>query len=199
MTGAARATRTGRARATALVTWAYAGMFGVPAVPVAVFLVREGRLPSLWGLFDLYGGPWSSSVADDRMVALLVGFAGVVAAAGLSGLLLWRGRRSGAVLNLALLPVEAVFWVGFALPVPWLLGVARVVLVARAWRGLGGARRSATDEGPEPGTPLDDERPAPPERRGRLVDVEGLEGKMAGRGQKGPFTSTRAHKGPELH
>jgi hypothetical protein len=36
----------------------------------------------------------------------------------------------------ALLPVEAVFWVGFALPIPWLLGVARVVLMALAWRSL---------------------------------------------------------------
>ena len=35
-----------------MVTWAYAAMFGVPAVPVAIFLAEQGRLPSLWGLFD---------------------------------------------------------------------------------------------------------------------------------------------------
>jgi hypothetical protein len=34
-------------------------------------------------------------------------------------------RNAGAVLNLGLLPVEAVFWIGFALPVPWLFGIAR--------------------------------------------------------------------------
>jgi hypothetical protein len=40
------------------------------------------------------------------------------------------------VIAVALLPVEAVFWVGFALPIPWLLGVARVVLIVLAWRWL---------------------------------------------------------------
>jgi hypothetical protein len=49
---------------------------------------------------------------------------------------LWGGSRSGAILSLALLPVEGVFWVGFALPIPWLVGVARVVLIVIAWRSL---------------------------------------------------------------
>jgi hypothetical protein len=35
-----------------------------------------------------------------------------------------------------LLPVEAAFWNGFALPVPWLVGTARLVLLALAWRSL---------------------------------------------------------------
>ena len=52
-----------RSRTAALVTWAYAAMFGVPAVPVAIFLAAKGRLPSLWGLFDIYAGPWSSGFA----------------------------------------------------------------------------------------------------------------------------------------
>lgn len=46
-----------RSRTAAAVTWTYAAMFGVPAVPVASFLVESGRLPSLWGLFDMYAGP----------------------------------------------------------------------------------------------------------------------------------------------
>ena len=54
--------------------------------------------------------------------------------------MIWRGRRSGAVLNLALLPVEAIFWVGFALPIPWLCGAARVALLAAGWKSLGGRR-----------------------------------------------------------
>ena len=52
-----------RSRTAGLVTWAYAAMFGVPAVPVAIFLAEKGRLPSLWGLFDMYAGPWSSGFA----------------------------------------------------------------------------------------------------------------------------------------
>jgi hypothetical protein len=53
-----------------------------------------------------------------------------------AALLLWRGKRSGAVLQFALLPVEAAFWYGFALPIPPLLAMVRMVLTARAWRGL---------------------------------------------------------------
>ena len=137
-----------RSRSAALVTWAYAAMFGVPAVPVAIFLADKGRLPSLWGLFDMYGGPWSSRFTDGRMIALLLAYAGVVFVAVLSGRLLWTMRRAGAVLNLGLLPVEAVFWIGFALPVPWLFGTARVVLVALAWPELSRSRRHATSAAP---------------------------------------------------
>ena len=42
----------------------------------------------------------------------------------------------GAVVNLALLPVEAVFWVGFALPFPWLIGIARAAVIASSWQSF---------------------------------------------------------------
>ncbi|TDD23492.1 hypothetical protein E1218_17845 [Kribbella turkmenica] len=136
-----------RSRLVASVTWVYAAMFGVPAVPVAIFLAEESRLPSLWGLFDMYAGPWSSRLTDDRVIALLLVYSGLVLTAVLSGWLLWRTRQSGAVLNLGLLPVEAVFWIGFALPVPWLFGIARVALVFMAWPELSKSRRQATAGG----------------------------------------------------
>jgi hypothetical protein len=30
----------------------------------------------------------------------------------------------------------AAFWLGFALPIPWLFGIARAVLLAFAWKSL---------------------------------------------------------------
>ena len=57
---------------------------------------------------------------------------------------MWEMRKAGAVLNLGLLPVEAVFWIGFALPVPSLFGIARVALVSLAWPELFGLHRRAT-------------------------------------------------------
>ena len=131
-------------RTAALMTWTYAAMFGVPALPVAIFLTEEGRLPSLWGMFDMYAGPWSSQLADNRVVALLLAYFGLVLAAGLSGWLLWRTRRVGALLNVGLLPMEAVFWIGFALPIPWVFGIARVSLVCFAWPKLTGLRPHVT-------------------------------------------------------
>ena len=58
------------ARAAAVVTWAYAAGFGVPTVPVAVYLVQRGRLPSFLGLFDMYAGPWSNRLGDGPFVVL---------------------------------------------------------------------------------------------------------------------------------
>ena len=86
-----------RPRTAALVTWAYAAMFGVPAVPVAIFLAEKGGLPSLLGMFDMYAGPWSARFPDNRVVALLLVYFGLALAAVVSGWLLWeiaQGRRS---------------------------------------------------------------------------------------------------------
>jgi hypothetical protein len=69
-------------------------------------------------------------------VVLLMAFLAVNLVAAWTAWLVWAGLRFGAVFKLALLPIEAVVWIGFALPLPWLLGVARVVLVALAWRSL---------------------------------------------------------------
>ena len=127
---------TGAARAAAVATWLYDGGFGSPAVPVGVYLLQRGSLPSFFGLFDMYGGPWSSRLEDGRFVVLLVGYAGVTAASAWAAWRVWRGSRRGALASLALLPVEAVFWIGFALPIPWIVGVARVALLAAAGRRL---------------------------------------------------------------
>jgi hypothetical protein len=124
------------ARAAAVVTWSYAAGFGIPAIPVGVYLLNKGRLPTFMNLFEMYGGPWSSRVEPRTFLALLSAFSGVAALNAWSGWLLWRGRKSGAVLNLSLLPIEAVFWLGFALPIPWLVGGARIALIAASWSSL---------------------------------------------------------------
>jgi hypothetical protein len=44
-------------RSASVVTWAYVAMFGIPALPATIYLAENGTLPSLWGLFEIYGGP----------------------------------------------------------------------------------------------------------------------------------------------
>ena len=124
------------ARIAAVVTWVYAAGFGLPAIPVAVYLLRYGRLPTFLGLFPMYGGPWSSRFERRTVMALLVAFLVLTLVVAWAAWLVWNGSRTGAVLGLALLLVEVVFWLGFALPIPWLIGVARVVLLAVSWRSL---------------------------------------------------------------
>ena len=124
------------ARAYAVLTWAYAAGFGVPAVPVAVYLLRRGSLPWFGNLFPMYGGPWSGRFRDEQFVGLLLSYLGLVGVAAWAAGRVRRGSRRGAVVSAGLLPVEAMFWLGFALPIPWVLGAGRVALLVAAWRRL---------------------------------------------------------------
>jgi hypothetical protein len=89
----------------------------------------RGRLPVLPYIGEPNGGPFYTAVPHGAFIILLglslvLGIAQVVA-----GVLLWDGQRSGALLQFAILPIEAVFWYGFALPIPPIFAVIRVVLV----------------------------------------------------------------------
>jgi hypothetical protein len=120
-------------RAAAVVTWVYAAGFGVGALPVAIFLLRTGRLPMFFDWFAMYGGPWSRRLPKGALAALLLVFVALTLVTAWSAWMMWRGSRRGTVLNLVLLVPEAVFWIGFALPLPWLAAVARVALTASRW------------------------------------------------------------------
>ena len=119
-----------------MLTWVYALGFGVPAIPVAIFLRRNGRLPTFLGQFEVYGGPWSSRFEQGTFVWPLLGFLVVVVLASWAALLVWEASIVGAILTVVVLPVEAVFWYGFALPIPVLIGVARIVLLVVGWKSL---------------------------------------------------------------
>ncbi len=117
-------------RVAAVITWTYTAGFGISAVPVAVYLHKRGTLPWFEDLFPMYGGPWSSRLDINTFTAALVAFLVVTLVASWTGWLLWRGSTRGALANLALLPIEAVFWFGFALPFPFVGGVARATFIA---------------------------------------------------------------------
>ena len=140
------------ARAAAVVTWGYAAAFGLPVIPVSIFYLRNDRLPSFFGLFDVYGGPWSSwfELDPEQLVRLLLTFLALMLVVSVTAWLVWQGSREGALLSLLLLPVEAAFWSGFALPIPWLVGVIRVVLLVLAWRRLVWSTRGIGPSSTEP-------------------------------------------------
>ena len=126
----------GYAHVYAVLTWIYAAGFGIAAAPVAVYLLRRGTLPEFFGLFPMYGGPWSSRVADGTFAVLLIAFSVVTLVASWAAWLVWNGSAAGAVLSLVLLPVEAIFWFGFALPIAWTFGIARAAVLVLAWKSL---------------------------------------------------------------
>ena len=124
-------------RASAVLIWAIAAGFGAPAIPCAHHLLRHGRLPSFLGLFRMYEGPAFARVSAGTYAVLLYAFTLLCVVEAVCGVLLWNGLRSGAVLSLALLPVEIAFWWAFALPIPPIFAAVRLALTMLAWhRGL---------------------------------------------------------------
>jgi hypothetical protein len=119
-----------------VVTWIYAVGFGLPAIPIAIYHLNTGRLPMFFDLFPMYGGRWSGRFTPGVFSALLIAFLLVTLMTAFAAWLVWSGLRVGAVLSFALLPLEIVFWIGFDLPIPWIFGIARVVLLILAWNSL---------------------------------------------------------------
>lgn len=105
--------------------------FGLPAVFGLRYFAQHQAVWTFMG-FPTYGGGPFEHWGFPTSVALLAGFVAVCAAEVAVGALLWSGRPAGPWLALALLPLEMVFWIGFALPFGPLLGVARTVLVLLA-------------------------------------------------------------------
>lgn len=111
--------------------------FGAPSAFVATYLLRERRLPYLFGLpFPAYGGGFFERWSPEVFAVLLGLFAALSALELFAGYLLWQGEPLGAVITIALLPIEVLFWAGFAVPIPPLVGVARIALLAAGWSAL---------------------------------------------------------------
>ena len=102
--------------------------FGLPGAYGAWFYSRHGEVWTFLG-FPTYGDGPFDRLGIPTSTALLVGFVAVCTAEVVVAVLLWRDATTVLWLALALLPVELVFWIGFALPFGPLLGLARTALV----------------------------------------------------------------------
>lgn len=109
--------------------------FGVPCVYAIRYLAHRGEIWTFLG-FPTYGGGPFERVGMRTTVPLLIAFLVVCVLEVVNAWLLWRGVRAGAVMALVLLPLEFVFWIGFALPAGPVLGVLRTALVVANWTEL---------------------------------------------------------------
>jgi hypothetical protein len=112
----------------ASVLYVFLGLaFGLSVPWVLAFLAKHGHLPMMFG-FRALSGPFESLGRGPFVVAgwtlVAVSLLDVIA-----GVLLWRGRRSGAVLGLASDPIALALGWGFALPL-LLIGVPLRALLA---------------------------------------------------------------------
>ncbi len=99
-------------------------------IPCAIGLLHFARHHEIWTFlgFPTYGGGPFEKVGLPTRVPLLLGYLVVCAAEVAVAVALWVDAPHAAAYSLALLPVEAVFWIGFALPFGPPFGIARVLL-----------------------------------------------------------------------
>lgn len=102
--------------------------FGLPCLFGALHFARTGAVWTFLG-FPTYGGGPFERVGLPTSTPLLLAFLVVCAAEVAVGLMLWWDAPHAATLSHALLPLELVFWIGFALPFGPPLGLARTVLL----------------------------------------------------------------------
>jgi len=122
-------------RAAAVLLWITAVGFGVFTLPAMRNLLMGRNIPYIMG-FPAYGkGPFEK-IGLPTTVPLLGAFLLVCILEGVAGVLLWRGYRTGAILALAMLPPGALFWWGFALPLPPIFALVRTILIVLGRQSL---------------------------------------------------------------
>lgn len=108
--------------------------WGLSVPPVLKYALTHRRLPTLFGI-RLLGGPLEALGVESVVVAGLV-FVVVSGLKLLAAYWLWHARADGAVLEMILLGLSALFWYAFELPFGPLAGIPQVVLIALAWPSL---------------------------------------------------------------
>ena len=116
-----------------LLIEAFISTFGVAAI--LRFALVNKSLPSFFGAFRMLSGPFEALGIDGLINAGLV-FVAISALKYLSAYWLWDGRVDGAVLQLILLGVSAIYWYGFAVPYGPVLGLPQLVLIGLIWKDL---------------------------------------------------------------
>ena len=117
-----------------VVVYIDAFMWLIGMVPTLYYAFSQGHLPT-YGRITLLGGPFEK-LGIEVLIVAGIGYIIVSALKILAAYWLWNSRKDGAILELILLGLSAIFWYGFALPLGPLLGIMQVVLLALTWRSL---------------------------------------------------------------
>ena len=117
-----------------VVVYIDAFMWLIGMVPTLYYAFSQGHLPT-YGRITLLGGPFEK-LGIEALIVAGIGSIMVSALKILAAYSLWNSRKDGAILELILLGLSAIFWYGFALPLGPLLGIMQVVLLALIWRSL---------------------------------------------------------------
>ncbi len=102
---------------------------------VVIYILRKRELPVVFGI-EALSGPISDRLGLDAVIAASVPWAIVNGLELVTGYWLWKSRKKGGKLGLILFPAGLIFWIGYLLPGPLVIGPLRVLLLARGWKTL---------------------------------------------------------------
>lgn len=109
--------------------WAFA------TLPVLRYALAHRELPTVGGI-RLLSGPLEA-LGIEAIISTGIVFVVVSGLKLLAAYWLWQARIDGAILEIILLGLSAIFWYAFQLPFGPLIGVIQIVLLAFVWSSLG--------------------------------------------------------------
>lgn len=122
-------------KAASICLW-FSGLgFGIPCIYSIWYFLKTRNIATLMG-FPCYGSGPFEKIGIYTTVPLLFGFMLVCSLECICGWGLWNGDKGSAVLSLAIIPVELIFFIGFALPFGPPLIVIRTALLLFIWSSL---------------------------------------------------------------
>lgn len=110
-------------------------VWSISVLATLQYALTNNALPIVGGIRLLGGGAFEPLGLDNMVVAGIV-FVVVSALKILAAYWLWHFKMEGAVLELILLALSAIFWYGFALPFGPVVGVIQIVLLGLVWGNL---------------------------------------------------------------
>jgi hypothetical protein len=99
------------------------------------YIYNHRTFPVVMGIKLLGGGAFEKLGIETVILAGII-FSVISVLKLLSAFWLWNFRLDGAVLELILLGISAIFWYGFELPFGPLLGLTQIVLILLTWNTL---------------------------------------------------------------
>jgi len=109
--------------------------FGLPCI-YGIWHLWKGKGIAQFMGFPTYGhGPFEK-IGVQSTTGLLISFLLVCILECVTGQLIWNGEKGGAVLALAIIPLELFFYIGFALPFGPPVMLARIIIVWLCWASL---------------------------------------------------------------
>ena len=109
--------------------------FGIPGLYGIWSMLKGKGIADVMG-FPTYGDGPFEKIGVHTTIPLLIGFLFVCALECIAGWGLWSGDKGAAILSFAIIPVEMVFYIGFALPFGPPFMLIRSVLLLIGWASI---------------------------------------------------------------